>query len=285
MSFTKKIIEVRITLTSGTFSGGANTKIIRGLPVKVAISRPGFPGRDNAKITIKGIHQSDIEALTFLAFRPLEYARNNHVAVFAGDEASGLSLVFAGDIITSVPNYNAAPDVELTIDAMAGYYAGLLAVPPYTFKGSIPAASVLAQICEQAGFVFINEGETKSVLNPYLKGSPVNKIITLANSYNLNIVLNGETVVLRPEDGNRKVLAVLNRNSGLIGYPDFTANGIKVKSEFLPTVEVGNCIKVESIVPKATGIWNVISLNHSLGAFEDNAPWETEIDAIYPGGL
>lgn len=285
MSFTKKIIEVRITLTSGTFTGGANTKVIRGLPVKVEIQRPGFPARDNAKISITGINQEDLDALTFLAFRPLTFAQNNKVSIFAGDEKEGMSLAFMGDIVTSVPNYNAAPDVVLEIEAMAGYYAGLLAVPPYTFKGSIPAASVLEQVCNEAGFVFVNEGETKSILNPYLKGSPVQKIISLANSYDLNIVLNGETLTLKTAEGNTQVVAVLSSSSGMIGYPDFTSNGIKVKSEFLPQVQVGNQIEVKSIVPKASGRWNITSLSHSLGAHMDNAPWFTTIDAIYPEGL
>lgn len=285
MSFTKKIIEVRITLTSGTFSGGANTKVIRGLPIKAEIQRPGFPGRDNAKISIVGINQQDLEALTFLAFRPMTYAQNNKVSIYAGDEKEGMSLIFMGDIITSIPNYNAAPDVALEIDAMAGYYAGLLAVPPYTFKGSIPAASVLEQICNEAGFVFVNEGESKSVLNPYLKGSPVQKIISLANSYNLNIVLDGETLTLKPADGNMQTIAILSATTGMIGYPDFTSNGIRVKAEFLPQVNVGNQIEVESIVPKASGRWNIISLSHSLGAYIDNAPWFTTIEAIYPVGL
>lgn len=285
MSFTKKIIEVRITLTSGTFASGANTKIIRDLPVKAEIQCPGFPARDNAKISITGITQEDLEALTFLAFRPLTFAQNNKVSVYAGDEKEGVSLVFMGDIVTSAPNYNAAPDVVLEIDAMAGYYAGLLAVPPYTFKGSIPAASVLEQICKEAGFIFVNTGETKSVLNPYLKGSPVQKIISLANSYDLNIVLDGETLTLKPAGGNTQTIAILDASSGMVGYPDFTSNGIKVKSGFLPQVQVGNLIEVKSIVPKASGRWQIVSLGHSLGVHMDNAPWFTTIDAIYPVGL
>lgn len=285
MSFTKKIVEVRITLTSGTLSGGANTKIIGGLPVKAEISNPGLPALSSAKISISGINQEDLEALTFLAFRPLTYAEGNVVSVYAEDEETGMSLAFMGNIVTSVPNYNAAPDVTLEIEAMAGYYAKLLAVPPYTFKGSIPVSSILQEICQKAGFVFVNEGETKSVLNPYLKGSPIQKIITLANNYNLNIVVSGETVTLKPSQGDRQVVSVLNKDSGMIGYPDFTANGIRVKSEYLPTVNVGDLIKVESIVPKATGLWRVISVNHSLGAHMDNAPWFTTIEANYPEGL
>lgn len=285
MSFTKKIVEVRITLTSGTLSGGANTKIIGGLPVKAEISNPGLPALSSAKISISGINQEDLEALTFLAFRPLTYAEGNVVSVYAEDEETGKSLAFMGNIVTSVPNYNAAPDVTLEIEAMAGYYAKLLAVPPYTFKGSIPVSSILQEICQKARFVFVNEGETKSVLNPYLKGSPIQKIITLANNYNLNIVVSGETVTLKPSQGDRQVVSVLNKDSGMIGYPDFTANGIRVKSEYLPTVNVGDLIKVESIVPKATGLWSVISVNHSLGAHMDNAPWFTTIEANYPEGL
>lgn len=283
MSFTEKRIETRIKLNVGKYKSGDNVKIITGLPTEVNISQAGFPSLDQAKISIFGINQADLESLTFLSFKTLYYNRNE-IEVYAGDE-EGMSLVFQGDIINSKPDYNGAPDVPLVIDAISGYYQGLSAVPPYTFKGSIPTSTIIEQLCTEMDYAFVNEGETKQAVNPYLKGSPIQKIRQLAKSYNLDVNITGKTVTLRKSDGNRKIIAAINKDSGLIGYPEFTNMGIKLRCEFMPELKIGDEIEVKSIVPKASGRWRIFSLNHSIGMHLDGAPWETSIECLYPLGL
>ena len=283
MSFTEKKIETRIKLNIGAYKSGDNVKIITGLPTEVNISQAGFPSLDQAKISIFGINQEDLESLTFLSFKTLYYTRNE-IEVYAGDD-EGMSLVFQGDIINSKPDYNSAPDVPLVIDAISGYYQGLSAVPPYTFKGSIPTSNIIEELCQQMGYTFVNEGETKKAVNPYLKGSPIQKIMQLAKSYNLDVNLTGKTVTLRKSDGNRRLIASINKDSGLIGYPEFTNMGLKLNCEFMPELKIGDEIEVKSIVPKASGRWRIFSLNHSIGVHLDGAPWETSIECIYPVGL
>ena len=283
MSFTEKRIETRIKLNVGKYKSGDNVKIITGLPTEVNVNQAGFPSLDQAKISIFGINQADLESLTFLSFKTLYYNRNE-IEVYAGDD-EGMSLVFQGDIINSKPDYNGAPDVPLVIDAISGYYQGLSAVPPYTFKGSIPTSTIIEQLCAEMDYAFVNEGETKQAVNPYLKGSPIQKIRQLAKSYNLDVNITGKTVTLRKSDGNRKIIAAINKDSGLIGYPEFTNMGIKLRCEFMPELKIGDEIEVKSIVPKASGRWRIFSLNHSIGVHLDGAPWETSIECLYPLGL
>lgn len=283
MSFTEKRIETRIKLNVGKYKSGDNVKIITGLPTEVNVNQAGFPSLDQAKISIFGINQADLESLTFLSFKTLYYNRNE-IEVYAGDD-EGMSLVFQGDIINSKPDYNGAPDVPLVIDAISGYYQGLSAVPPYTFKGSIPTSTIIEQLCAEMDYAFVNEGETKQAVNPYLKGSPIQKIRQLAKSYNLDVNITGKTVTLRKSDGSRKIIAAINKDSGLIGYPEFTNMGIKLRCEFMPELKIGDEIEVKSIVPKASGRWRIFSLNHSIGVHLDGAPWETSIECLYPLGL
>lgn len=283
MSFTEKRIETRIKLNIGKYKSGDNVKIITGLPTEVNVNQAGFPSLDQAKISIFGINQADLESLTFLSFKTLYYNRNE-IEVYAGDD-EGMSLVFQGDIINSKPDYNGAPDVPLVIDAISGYYQGLSAVPPYTFKGSIPTSTIIEQLCAEMDYAFVNEGETKQAVNPYLKGSPIQKIRQLAKSYNLDVNITGKTVTLRKSDGSRKIIAAINKDSGLIGYPEFTNMGIKLRCEFMPELKIGDEIEVKSIVPKASGRWQIFSLNHSIGVHLDGAPWETSIECLYPLGL
>lgn len=283
MSFTKKIIEIRITLAQGNFSNNTTTKIIKDLPMVVDIGRAGLPARDIAKVSIFGIQQTDLEALTFLNFRQLQVDRNI-IQIYAGDEEEGLSLAFMGEISNSYPQYNNGADVPLEIEAIGGYYPAMMALPPYSFKGSIPVADIVNELCNKMGYTFVNEGETKSVLNPYLRGSAFQQMIQLAKNADLNMVVSNGVVKLRLSSGVRKIVAVLSKETTLIGYPNFTSNGLRVKSEFLAPLELGDWIEVKSIVPKASGVWQVVSINHRLTSDVADGSWFTEIEASYLPG-
>lgn len=283
MSFTRKFIEIHITLSKGGFSNNTTTKIMRGLPTVVDIERVGLPARDVAKVSIFGLKQEDLEALTFLNFRQLEVERNI-LRIYAGNEKDGLSLAFMGEISNACLRYNQRADVPLEIEAMGGYYAAMIALPPYSFKGSIPAAEVVKELAQKMGYVFIDEGETKSVLNPYLKGSALQQLIELSQNVNLDLVIGNGTVKLRKSDTSKKVAAVIDKNTSLIEYPSFTPDGVHVKCEYLPVLELRDKIDIKSVVPKASGIWQVISLRHRLTSDFEDSSWFTEIEAAYAEG-
>lgn len=283
MSFTKKLIEIRIILAKGEFSNKSTTKIIRGLPMVVDIGRAGLPARDVAKVSIFGIKQEDLEALTFLNFRQQQIERNI-LQIYAGDEKDGLSLVFIGEISNAYPQYNQGADVPLEIEALGGYYPAMIALPPYTFKGSIPAADIVKELAQKMEYTFIDEGETKSVLNPYLRGSALQQLVELARNLNLDLVISNGVVKLRKSDTQRKIVAVISKDISLIGYPSFTPNGVRIKSEYLPALELGDWIEIKSLVPKASGIWQVVSIHIRLTSDMSEGSWFTEIEAAYTEG-
>ncbi len=136
-SFTKKLLEAHITLAEGGFNTatgqGANTKIIR-LGMDVDIQKPGGKEKNKAKVKIFNMPLADMEMLTTLAFKPLQ-ASKNRIAVYAGDEEHGMSLAFSGDIVSAVPNFNAAPDPSFDVECITGYVASITPVPPLTAQG------------------------------------------------------------------------------------------------------------------------------------------------------
>lgn len=95
-SFTRKLLEVRVTLQAGQFEGGS-TKIITEVPLKVRIEKTGPPDYCKAVIEALARRLEDMAQMSTFAFKPLASAKNT-VAVFAGNEADGLSLAFSGSI-------------------------------------------------------------------------------------------------------------------------------------------------------------------------------------------
>lgn len=284
VSFDKKVIEVHLTLANSSFSGKGNTKIIRGLATDVSIERPGLPDKDKARIKIYNMSLSDMEQLTTLAFRPLE-VQNNLVRVFAGTE-NNLSEAFTGEITSAFGNFNTTPDPSFEIEALSGYYPSVTPSNPTSITGSSSVADVISNIAIKIGYSFINQGVTASIKDTILNGSPLEQAISAAKQVGSQLLVNDTVLTLLPNGSALSGNAVLlNKNAGMIGYPTFNNEGIIVKSLYNPAVKFNGLIKVESIVPKATGVWRITKLTHTLSAFNpQGGDWSSDIEATYTGG-
>lgn len=289
-SFTRKLLEVRVTLQAGQFEGG-NTKVITGVPLKARIEKTGPPDYCKATIEARGLRYEDMAQMSTLAFKPLASARNT-VAVFAGDEAAGLSLAFSGSITEASADFNAAPDVVFKMEAMAGYFGAITPQSPTAVRGAQPAADFIAMQARVAGFSFQNDGVTAQLENAVFNGSPVAQARAAARQIGAELIIDDGVMILSPAGGagekaggGRGNAVLLNKESGLLGYPVLTNEGVQLKALYNPAFRLGGLVRVESIVPKASGTWRIIKLTHELTAFDaSGGPWESQMTAYYPEG-
>lgn len=281
-SFSIKTIQISVVLGEGDFSGGGNTKIIEGLACDVSVTKPGPPDKNTATIKIWGMKYDDMAQLTMLAFKPLEYQKNL-LSIKAGDLGGTLSLVFTGEITQAAADFNSAPDVCMQFEVQTGAYPQLIAEPVITTQGEAPADNLFSQFSASMGYAYKNEGVTASVKNGWYSGSPLEKAVKLAKDIGCEIVIDDSTVVVMPAGQAREGNAVLlNKDTGLIGYPTFTQDGISCRCIFNPDLLYGGLIRVESIVPRATGTWRITKLSHSLAAYvPGGGNWESQIEAAY----
>jgi hypothetical protein len=168
------------------------------------------------------------------------------------------------------------------IEAAAGSYPSLKASPPIAVKGSQSAASLIEQFAKESGYVFLNNGVTASVKNAVLNGDPVSKMRTVAGMVGCELIIDDNQVKIQPFDkGLDQGNAVLmSKDSGMLGYPTFTSEGIKLRCLYNPDLQLGGMIEVDSVVPGAEGTWKISKLSHSLVA---NSPspgdWFSEVEA------
>ena len=83
-----------------------------------------------------------------------------------------------------------------------------------------------------------------------------------------------------PWDKPRGDAVLLKADSGLIGYPSFTQDGITCTCFYNSRLKLGGQIKIESIVPRATGYWKITKLSHELAAYTEGR-WMSKIDGTY----
>lgn len=275
----QKTIRTTIILGEGEFQDGTNTRVIEGLATTVDVTKNGLPEKNTATIKIANLCMADMEQLTFLAFRPLQQ-RKNKIMVEAGEVGKELSLVFKGDITSSFPDFSAAPDVFFHIEAMTAGWSLQMNTSPTSVDGEVPAAQLIEQWAKEAGFGFINNSITASVQNTTYNGSPVEKAQQCANEIGVELLMDDENWTIQAWDNPRGDAVVLNPSCGLTGYPSFTSDGVSCRCFYNPKLKLGGQVKIESIVPRASGYWKITRLTHALSAYT-NGEWTSSIDGMW----
>lgn len=283
-SFRKRRLQVRLTLAKGTYkSGEGNSVVISDHAMRVSVEKLGPPDFAKASVEVYGMNLSDIEQLTSLSFHPFKLTRN-YINIYAGDDETGLSEIFAGSITAANGDFSGCPEHKIKIDAEVGFWGRVTAQGPNVINGSQSVASFIETQAAASSMTFRNEGVSSSLKNCVFDGTPIEQARQAAKMVGADLIIDDDEMVLLPAGGNRKGNAVLlNKDSGLLGYPAITSNGIEVKAVFNPAFRFAGLFVLESIVPKASGTWRIVKLTHKLSANDpSDGSWESSITGYYP---
>jgi hypothetical protein len=282
MTFIERQINVTFTLADGNFGSGGNTVKVTGLRASATIERGGGIYGAAANLRIWGLPPDIWGKLITLGTAPARIKRNQ-VLIEAGDADSGISAVFNGDILYSwlAPQM---PDAPLIVAAQDVSGQRVTPIAPTSFKGAADVATILAGIAVQAGLRFENNGVSAPLSNQYLEGSPATQIAKCAEAANINYQIADGVLAIWPKTGARGgAIPLLSKDTGLIGYPAVTQNGLSLKSLFLRGVIVGGQVKVQSDMVQANGVWPINSITHMLDAQMPNGQWFTTMEAFLNG--
>ena len=277
-SFTKKQIRIGLALYKDEQK---RTLVYEGIETHVSIEKPGEPDQNKATVEMYNLSMDAMRDMTTLSFRPLQ-TKKNLIVIFAGDETNGMSQCFAGEIDTAYADFSGAPTIKMHIEAAAGSYPSLKASPPIAVKGAQSAASLIEQFAKESGYSFLNNGVTASVKNAVLNGSPIQKARTVAGMVGCELLIDDNVVKIQPfdkglDEGNA---VLMSKDSGMLGYPTFTSEGISLKCLYNPDLQLGGMIEVDTVVPGAKGTWKITRLSHSLVANAVSAgDWFSSIEA------
>lgn len=281
--FTKKAIGVTIALAEGVFEGSNNEITLPEVPTHVSCDKTGGDELPKCTIEVKNLKLDLMQRLTVLAFRKLQ-TYNNVIKVMAGDYGGKLDLVFQGEIVSAVPDFGTDGSVTFKIEAMTGFYPLQLSTAPVSVQGYTTIESLMAQFAKEAGYAYENSGVSGSVKNSVYRGSPIQKARQLARQTGIDLLIqDGKFITLPDYDTSREnVVPYFTKDSGLLGYPSFTSDGIECTVLFSPLIEVGGLIKIGSIVPKASGVWKVTKVHHDLDAYSPAVgTWVSDISATW----
>jgi hypothetical protein len=284
-SYVQRAIDVQFTRASGTFSqGGGNSVTVSGLRITTSITTMGAPGMNQMQARIHGITPSMMNDLSTLGMLVLENRRNT-VALYAGDAISGMGLVFTGTITNAWADFGSMPDASFDIQAQTGLVEALTPISPASYQNGADVTTIISGIASQMGRGFQNAGVSGIHLsNPYYPGTAIQQIQEVAADAGINWHDDGTTISIWPPGGTLGgAIPLIGPDTGLVGYPKYTANGLDIVTLFNPSINFGGQVQLQSSLPQAQGTWQVFGMVHNLQAQTPGGDWFTALRLVQPG--
>lgn len=283
-SFVNRQLRVTLILAGGnTLFPNTNSNTLTLTDMKIS-AKVQSVARQATQMSLKiyGMTGPDMNALTVAWANPPVVL--NHLVKLEAAVGSGWTQIFNGTIIEAQPQFSAAPDVYFSILGRTGYFAQINPAPPTTYKGAVPIATIVKTLAAAMGLNFTDGGTTGVLTNPYLGGTLYDQMRQACASTNTDFYVQGETLLIcdsqRPNTKVVQPAVILNEGSGLIGYPVYDRAGLDVAAVFDPAFLCGTPIKIESIVPSATGEWFPYALSHDLESRSPKGNWLTRMKCL-----
>ena len=279
MSFTQKALAVDFSLAQGSFSGGGNTHTASGLRMSARITTPGGDDTGNLALAIFGLTLSDMNQLTVLP-TALTATGQNTVTVRAGDAPNPSSVVFNGTINLAYVDATKQPEVCLRVFAIGGHIERIKPVPAISMPGSADVADLMGIIAKTMGRTLENNGVNSKIENVNLPGSALQQVSALARAAGIEWTLEKDTLAIWPPGQPRQgATTIISKDTGLVGYPAFTASGILVTTEYQATLKQGAKITVQSGLQPACGDWFVTYIEYALDCMTPGGSWFATLQA------
>src|SRR5690242_14120977 len=158
-------------------------------------------------------------------------------------------------------------------------------VSPVSYQGGVDVATILSAIAKQMNppRTFENNGVSVILQNPYYPGNATQQIQEVCDAAGIFYSLDKDTLAIWPPGGARGgAIPLIGPDTGMVGYPTYTHNGIDLITIFNPNIQFGGKIQVQSSIKGANGIFNVGQMVHNLESQTPGCSWFTALKLIDP---
>ena len=275
-SFTEKRINLTFQLGKGSFGGsGFNTITHKGLRCLVVVDNAALatPGAI-ANIRVYGLTLSEMNELSVAGL--LWNNRENTVKVEAGDDTR-MTTVFNGQVLEAYPEFSEAPNTAFVVIAGPNSTVQMKPVDPVSFQGSVSGETALQKIMQSAGYTVENNGVSAQLSNPYFPGTAFEQAVRCTKAmdcFGYLDTINKKLVIWPKNGGGPGDPTEISPDNGMIGYPEFQKNQVKVRTYFNPDIKQMGKVKIKSGFTAADGVWNISRITYMLSAQLPDGPWE-----------
>lgn len=195
--------------------------------------------------------------------------------VEAGRESYGLSRIYEGTIASSVPSQ--PPDVTLTLKALTANHKKSEVIARNQ-PGQTSLQRIAGQVANDLGLSLTFQATDKQIANYNYTGGALKQVDKLGEAGRVDAYVDDNTLIVK--DANRPLsnqIRILNLDTGLIGIPEITEQGVKVKFLLDNQTVLGGAIRLESkIYPTVAGDYTIYKLGFDIASRDVPFYWIAE---------
>jgi hypothetical protein len=200
--------------------------------------------------------------------------------VEAGRVSTGTARLFVGNITSSSPTQ--PPDIGLELKAQTGAFK----------KGEVVArsgeakeklSSIAKKVSDDLETSLVFEAQDKFIANYSFSGATLRQVNALASAGGVDAYQDDETLVVKDRGkplANR--VKIIDNTTGMIGIPEATERGVRVKILFDLQTDLGGEIQLSSeLNPALDGSYTIFKIDFDLASRD--TPWYLTIEASRNG--
>ncbi|HBC7422592.1 TPA: hypothetical protein KEY88_005382 [Serratia marcescens] len=272
--YSKKELSFVFTMAEGDFDKKGTNKITIGnVRAAVKLAAYGNVSGFTADISLYGL---SAELLSMLSTKGTLGAMEEKPGAVIVEISSGKTQLFRGGIWSAYANMNAMPESALMFNAVAGLSLRTDATLAFSVSGPVEIGMMLTAIAKTAGLGARMVGVTGVVNNPHCTGNAMQQIIDICSDHQLSYQITDEVLIVWPQNGSPDdVVPYVSPESGLVGYPVFTQNGIMFQTTFSPLLSAGRAVELTTSLPNASGRYILTTVEHMLTTWTEGGSWHS----------
>lgn len=242
---------------------------IKNLRIKFTITKSSSEDPNTAKIEVYNLNPDNQSQII------KEFADIQLIAGYKGGER----LIFSGQIRTAVPTVSGT-DRIMTIECGDGDREVLRGFINKSFEKGVTANEIVGE-CQEAMFG-IKPAHQDSLPKTYSRGRTISGRASdvLTEQCNANdaqwSIQDGDMLILKDGSVRPNAVWLINQSTGMLGSPEPTTIGVKVKTLLNPAYLIGGVAKIDSLI--FSGGVRIEKINHIGDTHGDE--WASHLEGL-----
>lgn len=255
-SFDPRVVRVGVEI-----AGKLN--VFEGLHMTASGKKFANPLQNECEVRLMNLRK---DARDFLLTEASPYNGNKspkRLIVEAGRESIGAFQLFSGDITEC--SVAQPPDIVLTLKAKTGQYSKGL-VLSRSMGASTPLSTIARAVADSLKLDLVFEARDRNVANYAFTGGALKEVDKLGEAGGVNAFVDDGRLIVKDYNAPlSRETHVLSARSGMVGVPELTEQGVKVRYLLDPATKLGGRLTIESeLNPAANGDYVIYGLSFEV---------------------
>lgn len=219
--------------------------------------------QNDAEITIYNLDKSTQDYI-LTETSPYNLNRTPKTVILeAGRQSYGTAVIYRGNIVVS--NVSQPPDIGVTLKCLTGNFLKG-AIITLNQPGQAQLSTIAKKVAQDANLLLNFQATDRNISNYSYGGASIKQVQMVAALGGINVFINDDTLVVKDAlVPLTNTLRVLSKDTGMIGIPEFTEQGIRVKFLVDNRTTIGGALQIISEeYPAANGEYVIYKLGFQI---------------------